>query len=431
MRKLLVLPLFLIVLPHRFTYAATADGSIEMAAQQEEVSVILAKQEIALPDLFRLAELTNLSLAAARSAVDIEAGRTRQAGLYPNPTFDVEVEELSTRTSEFRKDKVALVQPLILSGRRGAAVSAARANHASADYARQHTRREVFRRIHTLWAAQLYFHDAERAVDELLEVANRTLDIAQTRFDARAAPESHVTKALLEVYGLDVVRQQLTEERVQGTAELLSLFDGTQVPLDRLVGSLDRDPIDDASAHVDDHPALWAAKTNVDAAAATLRAVKAARVPDLGLFVAYGKVRPADEGFVEAGISIPLPLFDRNQGRVAESHALVAQANQHLRIVENDLDVTLAVTRQRYHTARELRDTALNRIVPAAERGLAQAQEGYRVGRLPFLELIDAQRTHASVRRQMLELKRALAAAEADLMSLVGVGPYGETGENQ
>jgi hypothetical protein len=31
----------------------------------------------------------------------------------------------------------------------------------------------------------------------------------------------------------------------------------------------------------------------------------------------------------------------------------------------------------------------------------------------------------------MLELKRALAAAEADLMSLVGVGPYGETGENQ
>jgi cobalt-zinc-cadmium efflux system outer membrane protein len=434
MRRLLVLPLVLVAGATAVVHATDATDAGRGSDPREEIRSILAKQEIALADLFRLAELTSPTLAHARSSVRVEAGRARQAGLYPNPTVEFEVEELETRDLDLRKDKVALVQPLVISGRRGAAVAVAQAEQASAGHVLQQTRRDIFRRIHRLWAEQLYFRDSEASLSELHDVADRTLEIAQTRFDARAAPESQVTKALLEVYDLEVAQQQLTQERVRGTAELIALFGGEQVPLDRLVGTLEGGSVStglesDAEHTVEDHPALRAAKKDIDSAAATLREAKAARIPDLDLFFAYGQFRPADVGFVEAGISIPLPLFDRNQGHIAESQALVAQAEQRVRIVESDLAAALAVVRQRYHTTREQLEALLNRIAPAAERGLAQAQEGYRVGRLPFLELVDAQRTLANVRRRTLELRRDLIVEEAAIMSLTGAGPYREMGE--
>ena len=48
-----------------------------------------------------------------------------------------------------------------------------------------------------------------------------------------------------------------------------------------------------------------------------------------------------------------------------------------------------------------------------------------------FLELVDAQRTYNEVRLRTLELRRDLAVAEADLMSLLGAGPYADRGESR
>ena len=63
--------------------------------------------------------------------------------------------------------------------------------------------------------------------------------------------------------------------------------------------------------------------------------------------------------------------------------------------------------------------------------GLDQAQEAYRVGRLMFLELVDAQRTYTDVRLRTLELRRDLAKVEADWMSLLGRGAYANPGEER
>lgn len=428
-RKLIIFQL-LLLFATASAAPATEVGSEDAAY---EIHSILEKKTIMLADLFRLADLASPTLAAARSGVQVKAGRARQAGLYPNPSIEFEIAELSTRDPDDRKEKVSLVQPLILSGRRGAAVTAARAEREAAVQRYYRARTDIFRRIHTLWAEQLYFREANAAFGELLRVASLTLGVAQTRFESRAAPESQVTRALLEVYELEVGQQQLAREQAKGSAELTSLLGGAPIPSDRLVGALEPDSISISellrSTALDEHPALQAAQWNIDAAEASVREAKAARIPDLGLFVAYGRYRAMDEGFVEAGLTVPLPIFNRNQGRVVETQSVVAQAQERARIVRNDLEATLEVARQRYLTFRDQLNAAMSRIMPAAERGLTQAQEGYRAGHLPFLELIDAQRTLANIRLRTLELRKDLVVAEAELMSLVRTGPYGERGK--
>ena len=413
----------------------SAAPAIEVGSEDtgDEICSILEKKKITLADLFWLADLASPTLAVARSNVQVKAGRARQAGLYPNPSIELEIGELSTRDPNDRKEKVSLVQPLILSGRRGAAVTAARAEQEAAVQRYYCARTDVFRRIHILWVEQLYFREANAAFEELLRVAGLTLGVAQTRFESRAAPESQVTKALLEVYELEVGQQQLAQEQAKGSAELSSLLGGVPIPFDRLVGTLEPDSISTSellnSAVLDEHPALQAAQWNIDAAKASLQEAKAARIPDIGLFVAYGRYRAIDEGFVEAGLTVPLPIFNRNQGRVAEAQSVVVQAQERARIERNNLKTKLEVAIQRYLTFRDQLNVAMSRIMPVAERGLSQAQEGYRVGHLPFLELIDAQRTLANIRLRTLELRKALVVVEAELMSLVRTGPYGERGK--
>jgi cobalt-zinc-cadmium efflux system outer membrane protein len=416
--------------------AAALAAEADRADPELERSAILAKPAITLADLQRLAELDNPSLAAARNAAEARAGQARQAGLYPNPTLEFGVEEALVSAPEFRKDKVALIVPLVLSGRRGEAATAARAGQSAAGHDLELLRRDVFRRVQNLRAEHLYYREAGVAFTELIEVAQHTLDIAETRFEARAAPEAQVTRALLEVYDLEVAQQRLESEQIRAAAELAALLGGTLIPGDRLAGSLDEAmlgtplavPSDQGDLdvdlyveqHIDQHPAVLSAEMKVDAAAATLRLAKTSRLPDVDLLLAYGKYRPFDEGFFEVAISLPLPIFNRNQGDVAAGHSLVAQAEYQARVVESQLAVAVATARAQYRTTGDQLDMVVDRIAPAAERGLIQAQEGYRVGRLAFLELLDAQRVLSTVRLRSLELKRDLIIARAELTSLVG-----------
>jgi cobalt-zinc-cadmium efflux system outer membrane protein len=409
---------------------AVAADRLPLEAEQE-VESILNRQQIALDDLFRLVELGNPTLAAARSAVRVNAGRVRQTGLYPNPTLEFELEDMSIDDSDHRSEKVTLAQPLVITGRRGNAVAAARAHQDAAGYRLERARREIYRRVHSLWAEQLYLRETGQVLDGLREVANRTFEIAETRFDVRAAPESHRTKALLEVYELEVAEQRLMGDRARAGAELTALLGGAQLPLERLVGTLEPEGVafETLEGELDQHPAIRAAASSVEAAEAALRTAESERVGDLELFASYGRDRPSNEEFFGAGLALPLPLFDRNQGKVAESRALVVEAKHKLRSTQNDVGVAFTAARENLRTTREELRISEEHLTSAAERALEQAREGYRFGRVPFLDLLDAQRTYSNIRLRNLELKRDLIIAEAELSSLAGIGPYRVTGE--
>ena len=433
MKILRYLPL--LVLAIATTSAAENDRQVvPQTGVRLELEGILARPAIGLADLFRIAELTNPDLAVARIEVQARTGRMRQAGLYPNPELSFEIEEMSVDDPSFNKQKVEFSQALLIGGRRGAAVDAARAEVDQAGENALRARREALGRVHKWWADQIHHREVGAVFDELEAEAERTLAIAMTRFEAKAAPEAHVTRAMLEVYDLEVARQEFEAEKVRSSAEMKVIFGGVEVPADRLTGSLDPDAEvaslpHDIAAEMDDHPALRAARLGVEAAEAMLVTAKKERIPDLNLFLAYGRFQPIEGNFVEGGISFPLPIFHRNQGRVAETGSMVAMARHRERIAANELEVALSSARLKHRTTHERLDHLAERIVPAAERALVQAREAYRAGRLMFLELVDAQRTYIEVHLRTMELRRDLALAEADLMSLLGAGHYADIGE--
>lgn len=414
--------------------SSSSSGSVGKPEVDEEARGLLAKPRIGLEDLFRLAELGNPDLAAARSETVAAGGRARQAGLYPNPTFGYDIEDAPTDDFASRTDKVSLSQPLVISGRRGAGRAAALALQAAARHQDQLTRREVLRAVHILWAEVLYTRGSQEVAAVLLEQARETLEIARLRFEARAAPESHVTKALVEVYEVESTRRRLEAMRARVSAELEGVLGGFVVPWERIEGAFDSPHSDVASieagaADTASHPRILTARHQLEAARQTLRLARASRIPDLDLSMSYGVSRATDESFFEAGVAVPIPIFDRNQGGIEEGRATVTRAEHELRAAERDLQTTWAVAHASYQVILAESEAVRTLVEPAAARALDQAEEGYRAGRVPLLDLIDAQRTYGELRIRALELERDLVATEAELASLAGAGPYTPKGD--
>jgi cobalt-zinc-cadmium efflux system outer membrane protein len=392
----------------------------------DQTAELPALGPISLADLLRVAEARSPDLAAARSGVGVAAGQRWQASFYPNPRADVFAEDISWREGfSDAKTTVGLTQPIIIGNRRHAAMEAAGAEQAARTAEVESRRRALFGDIAAEHARLVAIHEQQRLYGELRDLANRTLTSAQARFEAKAAPETDVIRPRVEVYRIEASLGRLAQERTAASRRLALLIGGIEVDAARLAGTLPLTPgsldIETLQASVRaTHPSLAVTDREIDAAAARLERVKAEVTPDLDVRVAAGYRGESDDGIVEVGAGMTIPLWDKRQGDILSARFEVMRARQQRAAVENDLLGRLAEAVGEYEAARTQLDTFRDRIVPDAQRAFEQTGEGYRGGRSSFLDLLDAQRTLTEARVTLAELASAVAAARARIIQVVG-----------
>ncbi len=395
--------------------------------QRPREADLLAGDEITIDDLLEAADRFHPRIAEARAAVGVAAGETWQASLYPNPSLEFGAEEIPLSAGGLTQSKttIGVLQPIIVSGRRSAAIASGSAEQRARSWDLQQTRRAVFGAIRHRLAEVLYVREAIRLNGSLLEMAGQTLRIAETRFEARAAPESEVIRARVEADSLELAIGRLKRDLAAAGDRLNMLVGGREVPIDRLTIELASTgpQLDLASLQQllrERHPSLLAAGERIKAAEHGVEQARAGRHPDVAARLAYGFDGELDEHILEAGLSIPLTIFDRNQGNILKARFELIVSKEQARAELNRLHAELAVAYQRYMAAREQIPAFEHRIVGAAETSLAQTREGYTAGKLLFLDLLDAQRTLAQARVARLNLVRELNIAWAQPHAILG-----------
>jgi len=392
---------------------------------------------ITLADLLTLAESTNPDLAAARSEVGVAAGQAWQASLYPNPTVDVSSEDLAWRdgTSE-AKTTVGVTQPIILGDRRQAAVKAAGAEQSARLAEVEAKRRVLFGDIAVLYARLIAVRDQERLYAELHDLVAKTLSSAETRFEAKAAPETDVIRPRVEMYRVEASLARLKQERLTTAKELGLLVGDVTIDAERLDGSISLTPealdVPQLESVVrQSHPSLAAADRKIESAAAKADQIRAEKTPDLDVRVGAGYNGELDSGVVDVGLGMTVPLWDRRDGDILSARFELMQAHQERAGIENELLRSLAGAVGEYEAAKAQLDTFREKIVPDAQRSFEQTSEGYQAGRASFLDLLDAQRTFTEARVTLAELASATAAARAKVIQVVGPdglsSPWGAT----
>lgn len=397
------------------------------ARPEDPLAALLAKEAIGLEDLLAFADARNPDLAADRRELDIAGIAVEEAGLRPNPSGVVSVEEWRTRdgaTAGRTERTLGIRFPVVVGGRIGAATSAAEKRREAAAFRYAWRRREVLGGVKGAYVALLAARKELALAGEASADARGLRDRAEERFRAQVAPEMEVLKAGVHLAEAERRVREAENERAVALGGLRALLGGASVPEERVRGDLAArfalPPGEDPAAWIEpSHPLLEEARCAREAAEREVSLARAEATPDFGLELAAG-VGPEDDAIVEGSLEFPLPFFHRNGPRIAAAEARVLQAGLRAEAVRNDLRLRLALAHRGLLAAADRHRSYEEEILPRARKALEQTDEGYRQGKFGFLEVLDAQRTLAESRAAHLSALADLNARAMELETLSG-----------
>lgn len=391
---------------HRFTSPAPSEP-------RKVADQLLSKDELTLAEVLVLADLMNPELASERKNIDLATAAIWEAKLYSNPSVLLELEDYKTRSTLGSSKRTAGISiPLVFSGRIGAATSQAEKEREIATLVYVWRRREILSDVKRAFVGLLASRRNAELARETRDLAKTLHDVTNDRFKAQAIPEMELLKSAVNLAKSEVDLKLSEKDLAIGIKTLHARIGIIDFPNEKFSGVLiSRYTVPSLEALRGQvtalHPLIEGALRSKEAAELQLTVARRERIPDVGLDLTAG-IDGEDDTIIQAGISIPLPLFNRNQAKIAASEARIQQAEFKLQAVKNDLILRLTEAYKNFAAAQDRVTTYTDEILPKAQKALDQTNEGYRQGKFGYLDVLDAQRTLA-------EAKIAYAAALGDL----------------
>lgn len=432
LRPLLLLPLSLTACQSTPPPAAPPLEWPERPAAQRPAapapkSGALDKSQWTLDDALAIAEECNPDLAVERQNVDLATAAVWEARLYPNPELQLQVEDWRTQdglTWSHAKRWAGIGIPVVLGGRIGAATSAAEAERDAAAVEFVWRRRMLQSRVKLAFVELLAARKNLELASETRDIARSFRDATDERFRAQAIPEMELLKASVNFARAESEVSLARKRLAVAERTLVAAIGKPDLVLPEIAGELPKgfvapDFVALRAQVESSHPLVEEAVRNREAADRDLDLARAQRVPDLGLQLAAGK-DPQDDNIVQAGITLPLGLFNRNQAKIESASIRLEQAQHRIASARNDLELSFDERSRSFLAAEERVQTFERDILPEAQRALEQTSEGYRLGKFAFLDVLDAQRTLAEAKRDYAEGVAQLNVAATDLETLTG-----------
>ena len=145
---------------------------------------------------------------------------------------------------------------------------------------------------------------------------------------------------------------------------------------------------------------------------------KAERIPDVKVELLYHRLEASQENTLDVGLSIPLPLFNRNQGRLREVRAEVVAAEARSRMTQNELATRLCESYLQLTAALANSRTLKTEILSRADTVLKGGEARYAAGDISLAEILPVRRDWAAVQLSYLESLRDVMQAWAEIKPL-------------
>jgi len=389
------------------------------SADPAEASVPAAPEPLGvlrLSEALAAALLGSPELAAHAYELRAREAAVLQAGRRPNPSLSAEVEDV-LGSGDFRgaresQTTLQLGQLVELGGKRAARVRLAAAEHELAGWDYEARRIEVFTQAVDAFIEVLAAQERRRLAGESLEVAEAMRRVARRRVEAGLASPAEEIRAGVAVDGAGVEREHTDHELATARTALAAGWGGTEALFERAEGDLaalpESPPLAELLRRAAESPDLarWAAER--ESRDAALASARSGRIPDVTLSAGPRYLAGPEDTTVVLGASIPIPLWNRNDGAIAEARFRRAKASLERRSAEIRTVTEVSTALTALHASAEEAQLLHTRVLPGIERAVAVLQRGYEEGRHTQLEVLDGVRTRIAARQQYL---RALVEA--------------------
>lgn len=364
-----------------------------------------------LRQLIAMAQRDNKDLQVARYGVQIGQARLLQAGVLPNPRL-----ELSRSTDvAFRNEgeytgAVGFNQQFPVAGRLLREKNVARVDIALAENEVVEAERRLAGEVATNVYRILVINQQMQSRTDLIAVEEKLAKTTRDRYKAAEVSELDVNTVKLDLQRL-AQEQSLLENQRHTASIALNTFVGRSVDAELVIEepSPDATPLQSLKQlqilAFDTRPELRGAKLGVDRAQAQKELARSQRWEDwnVGVGVDQGKrvltgLPPQrSDRALTVSLSIPLPLFNKNQGLIAEAEVTEMQASARIDALRWGIAAQVASAYAETSSLHEALDRYREHLMPVSARNVQLAQKGYSQGLVTVVEVVQAQRQQAEL----------------------------------
>ena len=383
---------------------------------------------IGLPEALARTIARNPELIVFGYQLEAAEGRLQQARLAPNPELGVVVEN-AFGTDAFRgvdsAETTVTLGWILERGVRQRLIDAASAGVSlrtvDAEIIRVDAAAETARRFVVSLAYQGRLLNAVEGV----RLAEETVTAVRSRVAASRALDAELARAEAELARAELLEEDFEHELLSAYHRLSAQWGETQPDFGSVSGDLQRLPATEPFAlllsRAEQNPELARYMSQQRLYEAELHLAEAQSKPSWRVYAGLRRIEFTEDFAVVGGITIPLAVRDRNQGRIAEARANLARTDAEATAARVYIETALFVLYQELLLNTKLARRLNQDVIPRFERALADTRRAYELGRYSYFEWSVVQAELLEANNDLLEANIGAHRIIIEIERLTGV----------
>lgn len=353
----------------------------------------------------------NADLTASSYELTAAQARIIQASLRLNPQLSLDLENFAGTGGvsgvTALEATLSLGQVVELGGKRGRRREAAEADFDLISVEQQARELDVLAEVTRRFIAVVAAEERVALAGEILALSNQTLNAIDTRVSAGRSPEAERTRARIASTRALIEHGQ-AQSALRGARSDLAVLWGSREA--RFTGARAElfalrpvEPFEELARRLEESPDLVRFASERRLREAELRLAQVQARPNLAFSAGVRRLHAGNDTALVAGFSLPLMVYDRNQGAIREAQVRLSQSGALREAAQNRVRASLFGLHQELLATRDRFTTLSEEALPQARLALEQTRTGYERGRFSFLELATAQEELFAIRAAALE----------------------------
>ena len=376
----------------------------------------------------------NLSLIAERYNIDMAQAQVLQAKLFENPVISLEqnvYNRLNGKYFDIGKEGEAVVeieQVIHLAGQRNKQVRLEKINKEIAEYQFEEVMRTLRQELNEKFV-EVYFLSKSIAIYE------KEVNSLQVLLGGMKIQQEKGNISLMEISRLESMLFSLRKEKNERENDLLTtrgelnlllnLPEDTQVQLsldEEVLQQLDLSQLSfaDLKAIINERPDQKIARSTVNASRANLKLQKSMAFPEFSVKGNYDRVGNFINDYFAIGVSLSVPIFNRNQGNIKAARFSIQQAGVQQEYAANRADMELFTAYTPLEKATQLYQSTNMDLERNFEKLITGVNENFTRKNISLLEFIDYYDSYKETCIQLYEIKKNVFLAMENLNTVVG-----------
>lgn len=353
----------------------------------------------------------NKSLMSAETEIQMKLAEAWQTGLLPNPLLAVGINDFGGsghyRGMKHAEYSVSLTQPFDLSGKRNARQMIALAAVYKSSQAYETAKQEILKDLKSAFVNAYALQEHLKIMIEQHQITEELHACTKEKASAGKVPAFYSHRLSMACQASLLALEKIKSELKSVYSAIAALFSAAYFCFDEVsYPFFNVEPPASYSTYsnnIQNNPALAAAQTDIYAATNIHQLEKANRIPDLDVTAEITTRQDNRDNYFSVTLSIPIPVFDRNDGNVCRSSWQTWQARYAEEDLEARMQRRLAEVYGKLTSSYAAAMSLAKEIQNCSNETLEANDEIYHHGKIERTDWLEARKMCLEIRDQYIE----------------------------